>query len=272
MKNKKYFKINEFAKLCHTTKDTLLHYDKMKILTPYYTAENNYRYYTIKQFFEYTLISILKETGSTLHEIKDFLTNYSSAQLIDTLNERIEYLKKEQQKIAERISMFSTLTTLANQALTIEYDKLFFEEREKETIYLFPVAMENFIQLNTCAACYSEFLAKYLKEGGNDTAPPYGLIITKQNVIKNAFKINYLFSRNIEKVHIKTRIIKKGYYACCLHKGTIDSHEQAYYTFLHSLKDQNLIPQSDLFLFDQMNYLIGDNNDIFIIKYAIKIS
>ena len=50
MNNKKYLKINEFAKLCHTTKDTLLHYDQKDLLKPEYTAENKYRYYSIEQF------------------------------------------------------------------------------------------------------------------------------------------------------------------------------------------------------------------------------
>lgn len=272
MKNKRYIKINEFAQLCHTTKDTLLHYDKKGLLKPNYTAENKYRYYTFEQFFTYNLISILKEAGNTLKEIKTLLSNYPAEQLIAILKTNIEHLKTEQQKITERISMLSTLTTLSEQALTFKYDNLFFEERKKESIYLFPIKTENISQPSSFAACYSEFLMKCLKEGGSDTAPPYGLIITQKNINKKNFRIDYLFSRNIEKIHIKTKTIKKGNYACYLHKGTINSHEQAYHIFLHSLKEQNLIPQSDLFLFDQMNYFIGDNNDIFIIKYAIKIS
>jgi len=39
------FSISDFAKYSRTTRDTLLHYDRIGLLSPATRGENNYRYY-----------------------------------------------------------------------------------------------------------------------------------------------------------------------------------------------------------------------------------
>ena len=51
----------------------------------------------------------------------------------------------------------------------------------------------------------------------------------------------------------------------------MESQVQACHTFLDILKKQGYSLKSDLFLFDQMNYLIDATNEELIINYAIKI-
>lgn len=70
MKNEKFLKTGEFARLCHTTKETLFHYDREGILKPRHVSGNGYRRYDLEQFFDFDMISLLKETGSTLGEIR----------------------------------------------------------------------------------------------------------------------------------------------------------------------------------------------------------
>lgn len=40
MKTETFLKTGEFARLCHTTKETLFHYDREGILRPRYVSEN----------------------------------------------------------------------------------------------------------------------------------------------------------------------------------------------------------------------------------------
>ena len=65
----------EFANLCGTQKGTLLFYEKEGLLKPKHVSENRYRRYGVEQYFEFDLLSMLKEVGSSLKEIKAHLHN-----------------------------------------------------------------------------------------------------------------------------------------------------------------------------------------------------
>ena len=59
-----------FAKLCGVRKGTLLFYDKEGVLRPKYISGNGYRRYGMDQYYEFALLSLLKDTGGSLKEIK----------------------------------------------------------------------------------------------------------------------------------------------------------------------------------------------------------
>lgn len=77
----KYMTTAEFAEFCGVTKDTLLWYDKQGILKPAATGENGYRYYTSRQFFDFSTITTLKQTGNSLKEIRAFQQKHSYEKL-----------------------------------------------------------------------------------------------------------------------------------------------------------------------------------------------
>ena len=70
MKHKSNLTTVEFARLCGTTRDTLFLYDRKGILKPEFVGENGYRYYSPRQVFDYDVIHMLKQTGSSLREIQ----------------------------------------------------------------------------------------------------------------------------------------------------------------------------------------------------------
>ena len=83
----KYLSTGEFASLCRTRKDTLLFYDKEGLLKPRLVSENGYRRYSIGQFYEFDMIAMLKETGSSLKEIRAFMQEPDPAGLLAHLEE-----------------------------------------------------------------------------------------------------------------------------------------------------------------------------------------
>lgn len=268
MHTKKYFKINEFAKLCHTSKDTLLHYDKKNLLKPKFIAANGYRYYGIEQFFRYDLITMLKDTGSTLEEIKHYL-NSSPSDMVQIIRERIILMEQERQNISRKIAMLSTLTNLTEQSLQKDTDRIFFEQMPKETLRILSVDAVTINSPKNLAVCYSECLLECLLYG-NNIDPPLGMMIEKKHIAEKKFAVRYLFTRNLERAAVKSKIMPKGTYACFLHKGNIPSHENAFLNFLSQLEENNVVPKSDVFLFNQMNYLIDGHDSEFFLKYAVK--
>ena len=72
----KIFTSGEFAKFCNTTKDTLFHYDDINLLKPAKIAPNGYRIIiSCNQAFLFDMISLLKEVGLSLEEIKIYMDN-----------------------------------------------------------------------------------------------------------------------------------------------------------------------------------------------------
>ena len=68
-----YMTTGEFAKLMKVSKHTLFHYDDIGLFCPEMMGENGYRYYSIYQIETLDTILLLKKSGMSLQEIKDFL-------------------------------------------------------------------------------------------------------------------------------------------------------------------------------------------------------
>ena len=91
------FSISEFAKLSRTTRDTLLHYDKIGLLSPRSRGGNNYRFYSSRQLVVVNVIRTLQGLGLTLAEIADIRDNRTPeminglfAQQIEKIDDKIE--------------------------------------------------------------------------------------------------------------------------------------------------------------------------------------
>ena len=95
----RYLKTSDFAKLCGVTKDTLFHYEELGLLTPEIRTENGYRYYSVKQFFTYDIIAILKDTGTSLKDIKSYIENLDTDNFISLLSEKYRVLEQEHLKM-----------------------------------------------------------------------------------------------------------------------------------------------------------------------------
>ena len=65
-----YITAGELAKLCGTTKRTILWYDQLGIIKPVEVSTEGYRYYSEAQVLEYQMILLLTTLGVTLKEIK----------------------------------------------------------------------------------------------------------------------------------------------------------------------------------------------------------
>ena len=75
----------QFARLCHTTKETLFHYDRLGLLRPQYKGENGYRYYDIRQFLQFDMITLFKETGTPLKDMSACLVAAAEGDILPLL-------------------------------------------------------------------------------------------------------------------------------------------------------------------------------------------
>ena len=89
-----------FAALCGTTKETLRHYKDIGLLSPAHQGDNSYFYYDVEQFYDFYAISIFRQTGTPLEEIRRCLQGQDTSQTLALLREQRGRLEAERQKLA----------------------------------------------------------------------------------------------------------------------------------------------------------------------------
>ncbi len=121
-KTMQMMKTSEFARFCSTTRDTLLWYDKVGILKPAEVHDNGYRYYTPNQYFDFFMISILKETGNSVQEIAEYRRQAGETQLYDMLETRQEELEQKFCELQRARQMLDAVMSSIQEAMHCEYE------------------------------------------------------------------------------------------------------------------------------------------------------
>lgn len=108
----KYFTAGELAGIFNISKQSLLYYDKVHLLSPDYISENGYRHYSVQQFLDLEIIVNLRALDISIANIKEYLTNRSKEHFQEMLLEKTkeceEIIRKNQDicNTIERINSF----------------------------------------------------------------------------------------------------------------------------------------------------------------------
>ncbi|MFA7108035.1 MAG: MerR family transcriptional regulator [Sphaerochaetaceae bacterium] len=97
-----HFPISEFAKMCGTSRDTILYYDKIDLLKPSFKDKNSYRYYSFSQYETYLLIDSLKQSKIPLKKIKTLLKDKTPDYLYSIIDETEKKLNIKIKELTER--------------------------------------------------------------------------------------------------------------------------------------------------------------------------
>lgn len=228
-KYEQYFSTSEFAELCGVTKYTLFHYDDLGILKPEIVNEKGYRYYSINQFFLFDIISVLKEVGTPLKEIKEYIEHQNTEQFLQMLMEKNKQLSDEQMKIISMQKLLKNTTGMIEYAMHITYGQPRIELYKAE--YLKAVKLPRKSEkkrLQKISDLYKYCSRQYLMEG-----LPAGVIVNK-NAFEEGFqglfeRADYYFCKiscksNHELLYIKP----KGKYVVIDYKGSYESISDSY--------------------------------------------
>lgn len=264
-----YFNIGEFARLAHTTKDTLLHYDYKDILKPAKIGDNGYRYYTPLQFFDLDLIRVLKEAGSSLDEIKTYLQNRCPENYIDLLKDKKEQLQQLRIKIEhmERLLQNSIESTL--NGMQQMYDVPFIETQDEEFFAVVPVNKK--VTDEDISRIISDFLEDCEENLICDDIPVGSIILYDDLLDKNFCESFYCIkiqnNASVSNVHIKP----KGKYAVIYHKGSYQSMPNGVEKLLNYIYQNNFEVIGDCYEYDVIGYIAAPNNDEMVLKLSIRI-
>ena len=127
MSEKKYFSITEFAKFARVTRQTLLFYDRIGLLSPVMRGENSYRLYSSGQLGVVNVIRTLQELGMTLAEIKTLrdhrtpeLMEELLAQQVTSIDAKIEEWIHARKLLLSLSGMIHSVSDIDEEAITVQ--------------------------------------------------------------------------------------------------------------------------------------------------------
>ena len=270
MKNRTLLTTGEFAKLCKTTKETLFHYDRENILKPKHVSENGYRYYEIKQFLDFDNISMLKDTGSSLREIKTYLYDTDIKQLEIVLNNKKDSLNREIRKLACRKLLLNDMLTCLQELSATTYDTLTISEQPGELFELFQVEKGSlgpeFSVIETLLSCTEYYTKQQRLPRG-----PFGVILCRDE--NSQYIEQYLFSRGTSSTPEHRRHRKsEGMYASFIHSGTFESHTAAFEKFISDIARSGFSISGNIYVYDMMVYSMQSSDTSYIYKYSVMVN
>ena len=104
------FTAGELASLFGISKQTLLYYDKIHLLSPDFIGENGYRHYSVAQYLDLEIIVNLRSLNISLADIKYYLEHRNKECFLEQLQKRAtECAKiiKENERICRSIQRIS---------------------------------------------------------------------------------------------------------------------------------------------------------------------
>lgn len=133
--------IGEVCKLFNVTRDTLVHYDKIGLLSPKKDEKNGYRYYEIEDLNCLTDIIFYKSLNLHLDDIGRVTRDCSPEQLLNLIKEKEIYIKKEMEKMKKVQQRLETMKVAVEECI---YDskKVELIKDEKESYFFLEITKE----------------------------------------------------------------------------------------------------------------------------------
>lgn len=266
---KKYYTTGEFAELWGIKKKTLFHYDNIGLFRPEKVMSNGYRYYSKYQLEVFNVISVLKEIGMPLKEIKKFLDKRTPENTLKLFKYEKEQVEKEIKNLKRIQKLLEVKLNLIDIGINAP-DDLALEEKDEEYIVLSsPVnETEDDYDIET----YTKHI-KYCIDNDLDYGYPVGSMISKEDLISRRFdKYSYYFTKIIESKKFKESILKpKGLYLVGYSHGYYDKVYKMYEKMIKYIEENNLSISGYSYeevLIDEISSSVGDD---FVIKVSIKV-
>ena len=140
MKDK--YLIGEVCKLFNISRDTLVHYDKIGLLSPTKDKNNGYRYYKIEDLNCLTDIVFYKTLNLSLNDIDKAINGSSPEQILNLINDKEIYIMKEIEKL-KKVQRRLELMKSSVEECIYDSKKVELVKDEKESYFFLEITKED---------------------------------------------------------------------------------------------------------------------------------
>lgn len=273
-KEANYFTAGELAAIFSISKQTLLYYDKIGLLSPEFVSENGYRHYSISQYLILEIIVNLRNLNISISNIKEYINARNKNMLIKILEEKERecgYIITENERIRNSIAKIKS-------SITLDYK----EQLNKITLSYQPSCK---FSMSTLKASSSgkERIISYIQHSHKRfhlkgvVEEKLGWIVSKENFFNlpqnYAAKAYFSNCPDVEG-HTKTPkfILPAGFYITIYFSGTFYQNSENLSKQLSDfLKMNKLIPVSDIFILPIENHWLTNNSKNYITKIFLQV-
>lgn len=256
-------KTAEFAKMCHTTKDTLIFYDRIGVFKPAFVDSKKYRYYEVRQAVQFAFLSHLRDIGFSLEEIKKFITHPNEVKFITRLEERSKVFREEIEKAKRFLRYTNGILELSKEASQHPEGVIMFENKRERTFQFSAFSVPS--SFNTMRE-YTDFLFESRQD--ETAAVPWGYVADFKR--EPSDKLVFLGSLDFPAKGKESSLLKlqAGRYASWFFRGDMDEHQEMFREKVSEL-EKNYVLSDTAYLFDQSSVLLLGNGEVFTTKYEI---
>ncbi len=266
---KKYFRSGEFARFCNTTKDTLFHYDDIGLLKPAKIAANGYRYYAANQMLLFDMISMLKEVGMSLHEIKEYIDKRDRNNFLTMLKEKDKQMRMEIERLKRFRRLLKNTIRITHNASYVEENKVEFMDKAEEYFIVTPVSKKDDEKsLFEAIAYHLDYCERY----NIYDSFTFGEIIKKDDVKNGSFRTGFLCNRIDKYLKNKALLIKPaGLYAVKYVRCSYDDLVDEYRLLCEEIRKLGYQITGDIYEEDMLNYLSEHDYNDYLMKIEVQV-
>ena len=264
---KNLLSIGQFAKLCQTTTDTLVHYHHIGLLSPTHTcgSKRHRRMYDIGLYHTFYIIRSLSDSGFTLEEIKTFLTSDSSHLLAEALRQKELFLQEQLLCLKQTAQYFKNTHNLSHIS-SIQASGQPFIHTQDEPILLYATFL-GYHPISSTSMITAMIQHKEQCISSNTYPYPMGFILPKKSLYAQNNKRILLFSPYPQGTATnKTPVQPAGEYAVILHKGSLESINESIVSLYTFIKENHYTITSDTYINFYHNSLPGTTDSFYLIK------
>ncbi len=266
----------EFADLCGVSKDTLLYYDKIGLFSPELIAENGYRVYSLDQVHTFDLLLLLRDSHLPLKQIKKYLENRNSIEILELLKKQSRFLQEEilrLQRLRQRLEQ-----TALKMEHGIKQDQKEPEIRQcEEKLYVVvPVTLETLHNRKRRMTAVREFLhARQIQDLQGDYLR--GAVISKERLLQGCYEKDFfcVCIENPSEVEQSEELLiqrPKGLYAVLRHYGSYKNLPASYERLIQYIHAQGLKISGNGYETELMGYIGEQNDSDYVIEIAIEVA
>ncbi len=237
MKNSGYLTISEFSKIAEVSRKALIFYDRIGLFSPAYTGENGYRYYSHEQIYIITVISILKELGTPLNQIKTYMKTPSPEDAIQLLAHQQEILSDKIKELQEIQTMLKAKKEKLEAGICAKVSEIKMVRREET-----PIFVSDPLDYPKSELPDELWKAFYMqcKERSIALGYPEGFLVKKEHVLAGKTTRASHIICHVGKRTYSNGFMPEGTYLTAYGQGGFEDTEPVYQRLLQCVKEQGL--------------------------------
>jgi DNA-binding transcriptional MerR regulator len=261
----------EFSKVCHVSRELLIHYDKIGLLKPKVVQGNGYRYYSLEQLYLFDAIRFFVDTGMSTKEIKNYFDDRTTPLFLEKIQNNIKSMKQQRAIMDARIGMMEKMRYITHRALL-------FPKGEPRLSFWDELFMLVTDIPNTSQEAYARAIGEhsdFCRNVAFVSKFPLGRIVdvpdrdNPADIIYRQLQTWVSEPEDLVSLGDRLAVRPKGNYAVILHQGGMQNIAESYVKLFEYIQTQGYVMRSPVYEIDMNSYIMSKSEDDYLIHISV---